>query len=245
VWGEKNDSSLFAFFCEHCILAGFVTALRVHGCPKVVKLQVLQSLSILIQNAQRTTSLIYLLSGGLLNTFFDCPPELEDEEVLAYFITLLKGLVMRLDEELSLLCLVKLDASFAGADQHSSEFAHALWRMPVFERSVYLIGHNDTMVKTAARTAVLYVLRLNQPLVRTAAEEASLRLMVPCLANLASANSSGTSSDDSDALAEDLMGFVSDICRLNISTINSALESCGFAIDSSGSAIVCPRAEEH
>lgn len=232
VWGEYHDSSLFDLFCEHSLLAGFVAVLRVHRSPKSVKLQVLQTLSILIQNAQRTTSLIYLLSGGLLNTFFDYPPSLHDEEALAYFITLLKGLVLRLDDELALLCLVKFDASSASRGQEASG---NLYRMPIFERSVSFIGHTDPMVHTAARTAVLCILRLEQPILRAATEEASLRLLVPYLAQLAPKNGQGYAlSGVASAHGEDLLGFVGDVFRLAIPAINTALECRGFCADASG-----------
>merc|ERR1712154_506855 len=68
----------------------------------------LQSLSILMQNVRRETSMIYLLSGGLLNTFFDDPPKLDDEELNAYFVTLLKGLALRLTADNAQLCLVDI-----------------------------------------------------------------------------------------------------------------------------------------
>jgi len=229
VWGERHDDAFFDLFCEHSMLAGFVTALRVHGSPKVVKLQVLQSLSILLQNSQRETSLIYLLSGGLLNTFFDYPPDLEDEEMLAYFVTLLKGLVLRLDEGTALLCLVAHDACSVANSAGSQlwSFSDTQKRMPAFECAVHLIGHSDAMVQTAARTVVLCILRIDQPMLRVATEEASMRLLVPSLVDLA--YSSGFS-----ASSEDLLGFVGDIYRLDIPAIRTALESEGFSMNARG-----------
>merc|ERR1712190_482210 len=93
------------------MLAAFVTALHACECPTIVKIQVLQSLSILVQNVRQDTSMIYLLSGGLLNTFFDEPPKLDDEEMLAYFVSLLKGLALRLTPDNAQLCLVDVQPS--------------------------------------------------------------------------------------------------------------------------------------
>jgi hypothetical protein len=60
VWGERHDASLFDLFCEHRMLAAFVTALRA-VIPVQVKVQILQTLSILVQNARRTTSFFFLI----------------------------------------------------------------------------------------------------------------------------------------------------------------------------------------
>lgn len=246
MWGERHDPSLFDLFCEHSILSGFVTVLRVRASPKTVKLQVLQSLSILVQNVSRATSLIYLLSGGLLNTFFDYPPDLDDEEMLAYFVTLLKGLVLRLDEDLALLCLVSREATSEDNDEvvlagdasstKTEEAAQCLpiqKRMPIFERSVHLIGHIDPMVDAAASTAVLCILRLKQPAVRAAGVEASLRLLAPRLADFGAARVSDAAGENSDCM-ESLVGFVADIYRLDLPEIRAALEFRGFIMDSSG-----------
>lgn len=55
VWGERHDAALFDLFCEHHMLAAFVIALRT-VIPCQVKVQILQTISILVQNARRTTS---------------------------------------------------------------------------------------------------------------------------------------------------------------------------------------------
>jgi len=225
VWGDLHDGSLFDLFCEHSILAGFLTVLRVRRSPRAVKMQVLQTLSILVKNIQRATSVIYLLSGGLLNAFFECPPDLEDEEVLAYFITILKGVVLRLDEELAVLCLFAYPSGDGYGERPYSK------QMPIFERSVHLIGHKDPMVHTAARTAVLCILRLNQPLVRAVAEEASLRLLVPCIVDIAESPRRATLYDEGE---DHLLAFVCDIFKLDVPLINAALEDQGFSMDSSG-----------
>ncbi|CAJ1401919.1 unnamed protein product [Effrenium voratum] len=183
VWSETHDSSLFNLFCEHTMLAGFVAALRA-ASPVPVKLQILQTLSILVQNAQRDTSFIYLLSQGLLNDFFDDPPANMDEEALAYFITLLKGIAFRLDGQLALLCLQRnprRGCGYEGATPSTSSASPTATpspsegpslRMPIFERSVRLIGHPDPMVQTSARSAALRLLSFEGP-VKGAVEPAA------------------------------------------------------------------------
>eukprot|EP00971_Amphidinium_carterae_P206640 4100098-Amphidinium_carterae.1 len=150
VWGEAHDNGLFAVFCEHQMLAALVTGLCSITIPKRVKLQMFQTTSILVQNARRATSLLYLLSGGLLSRLFSDPVGLDDHETLSYFVTLLKSVAMRLDSSNAPLCLKRESSDTAAASQQIDRL-----RMPVLECAVKLTGHQDGMVKSAAKTAVL------------------------------------------------------------------------------------------
>merc|ERR1712224_936586 len=103
---------------------------------------------------------------GHLNKLFDNPPLLDDEEILAYFVSLLKGLALRLDAESARLFLSTVPTSRGCADLRRRTER----RIPIFECAINLVGHKDKMVQTAARMAVLQVLRLDDVSVRNAAE---------------------------------------------------------------------------
>ncbi|CAJ1459888.1 unnamed protein product [Effrenium voratum] len=235
VWSETHDSSLFNLFCEHTMLAGFVAALRA-ASPVPVKLQILQTLSILVQNAQRDTSFIYLLSQGLLNDFFDDPPANMDEEALAYFITLLKGIAFRLDGQLALLCLQRnprRGCGYEGATPSTSSASPTATpspsegpslRMPIFERSVRLIGHPDPMVQTSARSAALRLLSFEGP-VKGAVEPAAAGLLAPAVAEVACQLHFR---DQKAALAQ-LLDFAGDLFNVGIPSLHAALEQEGFS----------------
>lgn len=231
MWGETYDASLFDLFCEHEMLGCLLASLRATQSPYAVKLQVLQSLSIIVQNVQRETSIIFLLSGGLLNAFFADPPILDDEEMMAYFVTLLKGVVLRLHPENAQLCLTHCKGDLGTG---------AVWlRMPVFERSIALLYHKDAMVQTAARTAILSIARLESPLVQTAIEGSTISLLAPSLAQVALGVSQHTESSagglhDAINYMEELLGFVADLFALSFPTVTHALESEGFAMDEHG-----------
>lgn len=99
VWGEKYDESFFGLFCEKRTLVDLSNLL---GCRKVsrgVKLQVLQTMSILVQSLRRTTSLYSLLSGNHINEIIGAPLEFKNEEVVTQYISLLKSLSLRLNME--------------------------------------------------------------------------------------------------------------------------------------------------
>merc|ERR1719506_1989087 len=101
IWGEQNDHdhNFFDFFCEKNILADFVRVLGLPRVPKTVKVQLLQTLSMLIQNIRRDTSLYYLFSNNYVNQLISTQFDWTDEEILAYYITLLKSLALRLNGE--------------------------------------------------------------------------------------------------------------------------------------------------
>ncbi|CAE7645783.1 CLEC16A [Symbiodinium pilosum] len=241
VWSENNDDSLFNLFCEHSMLAGFVAALRAEASPTAVKLQILQSLSILVQNAQRDTSLIYFLSQGMLNDFFDDPPGNMDEESMAYFVTLLKGISLRLDGEMALLCLsTSPSRGSAGYGGSHGTRTHSAVRMPIFDRAVKLIAHADPMVQTSARNATLRMLSLEAPAVRAAVEGAAAGSLAPSLADAAATLRDGISfrydglkMDDckaQPAALSSLLDFAADLLHLGIAPLTAAMEKEGFSM---------------
>eukprot|EP00929_Paragymnodinium_shiwhaense_P085884 TRINITY_DN46354_c0_g1_i1.p1 TRINITY_DN46354_c0_g1~~TRINITY_DN46354_c0_g1_i1.p1 ORF type:complete len:568 (-),score=73.71 TRINITY_DN46354_c0_g1_i1:31-1734(-) len=238
VWGEKNDMCMFDLFRENTMLEAFACALRTTVTPSPVKGQVLQSLSILIQNARRPSTIDYFLSAGLLNALFDDPPCLDDEELLAYFVTILKSVALLLSPQTSQLCLVSEHPETQGETPSSSSSIDPLdakmtMRMPLLERAIFLTGNDDTMVQTAARTSVLAVLRVQQPAVRAVAERDTAGLLAPVLASMVSdgrKTSRGKRSMSADKL-EDLFDFIVDLCTVGLPVVKAALEQQGFIFE--------------
>lgn len=178
VWGENHDLPFITLFQKHSIFEAFSCALRTDLCPEPLKIQVLQSISVFITKLRCRDSIAYLLS--VLNPFFEIPPRLDNEEVVAYFVTLLKSLAIRLDAENVQYCLTASDGTLVaeigfdtGADLH----------MPLLSFAVGLVTHRETMVNTAARVAVLNVMQMEHPTVKVLAEDVGAHLLVPKLAN--------------------------------------------------------------
>jgi len=233
VWGERYDSSLFDIFCEHKMLVVYISALCAPGTPHVVRVQVLQTMSMLVQNAQRQTTVYSLLSGGHLNKLFDNPPMLEDEEIVAYFVSLLKGLTLRLDSQSARLFLTSIRSRDA---QPSS-----MRRMPIFECAVNLVGHKDKMVQTVARMAVLQVLRLDDAHVRNAAEDATIGLLAPSLASISQVHSFDLENARLNNTIENMEGlfsFITDLFALGVPAVTRALDQQGFGLDARGVAVL-------
>ena len=66
----------------------------VHACHVCV-----QTLSILISNISKQTSLFFLFSNNHLNDILALGYDLRDEEALAHFVTLLKAISFKLDRD--------------------------------------------------------------------------------------------------------------------------------------------------
>lgn len=86
-----------SFFCEKSILSYFLKILT-QKCDVRVKIQVIQTLSILVQNTANETSVFYLLSNNYVNDLIVHRFDFSNEELLAYYISFLKTLSLKLNE---------------------------------------------------------------------------------------------------------------------------------------------------
>jgi len=151
IWGEQNghDHDFFDFFCEKNILADFVGVLGLARVPKTVKVQLLQTLSMLVQNIRRDTSLYYLFSNNHVNQLISTQFDWSDEEILGYYISFLKSLALRLNGE-----TIKFF------------FNERAQQFPLFVEAVRFFGHRDQMVRTAVRTTTLQVFSVEDPVMQ-------------------------------------------------------------------------------
>ncbi|CAJ1440502.1 unnamed protein product [Effrenium voratum] len=169
-WGERNDPYLFKLFCEQKVLSYFVGALLTSRTAPSVRLQLLQTMCILVQNVRREASFSCLLGDSEWSKLLTGQPELPNEECLAYFVALVKGLALRVDNELSPQILIRSDS------------ARSKCIFPLFQQATSMATHKDHMVRTSARTAYLCLLRLENDQVRNAAMEVAHAQLIPRLA---------------------------------------------------------------
>ncbi|CAE7508719.1 ema, partial [Symbiodinium sp. KB8] len=97
IWGDKREERFFEYFCEKGFLARFDSIMRTCGSTAVQK-QVLQTMMILMQNIRDQRSLMYMLSNNHINVLLGAPFDTRDEELLAYHVSLIKALSLRLNE---------------------------------------------------------------------------------------------------------------------------------------------------
>lgn len=221
IWGEQNDNQFFDFFCEKSILADFVRVLGLSKAPKKVKLQLLQTLSMLVLNIRCKTSVYYILSNNHINRLIKTPLDFEDEEILAYYITLMKSLAMRLDTETVKFFFLQ----------------HPEPTFPLYIEATRFFDVRDGMVRTVVRTITLQVYRVDDlPMrkfvLRHAAETyfGQLAYHLRDLWFRLDAAASGMQ-DQSDLqavqreheLSQDLLTYLSDIFELQVEELNEVL----------------------
>lgn len=218
VWGEQHDTAFFDYFCEKGIFADFIRVLSNIKAPKTVKVQLLQTLSMLFQNIRRETSLIYLLSNRQVNKLISMQLDFLDEEILAYYITLLKSLAMRMDNE-----TIKF---FYVTDPEPA--------FPLYIGATKFFNHRDQMVRATVRTITLQVYPIEyepmQLYVEKHAEEfyfsqlaLHLRDIWLRLNKAASVTEDAAALQHENDLQQDLLIYLSDVFELGITKLNQVL----------------------
>lgn len=162
LWGDQNeeDSLMFDYFAEKGVMKVFVALLNTPTVPastslfsasssgnRQIKIQLLQTMSLLLLNVKRQTSLYFLFSNNAVNQLINNTNNLDfsDEEILSYYISLMKSISLRLSGE---------TIQFFINDKNANYF-------PLFSQSIRFFDHHDRMVRIAVRTITLSVFKLH------------------------------------------------------------------------------------
>lgn len=147
VWGDQNDEKLFDYFLEKNV---FGVLLRImEQKDSIVQVQLLQTLSILLENISTSGSLYYLLSQDRVNAVITYQFDFSDEELMAYYISFLKTLSLKLD-----------------ASTVQFFFNAETLQFPLYTESIKFFNHSEAMVRTGVRTISLAVFKVSDPKVR-------------------------------------------------------------------------------
>jgi protein CLEC16A len=144
IWGDQNDSSVFDFFLEKNMLSFFLRIMRQRsGGSSFVCVQLLQTLNILFENIRNETSLYYLLSNNHVNSIIVHKFDFSDEEVMAYYISFLKTLSLKLNAH----------TIHFFYNEHTNDF-------PLYTEAIKFFNHPESMVRIAVRTLTLNVYKV-------------------------------------------------------------------------------------
>lgn len=142
IWGDQHDTIFFEVFLEKDILKYFLS-IMVQTTGKEVKIQLLQTLSILVENLKRDTSIYFLLSNNHINELIIHQFDFSDEEVLAYYISFLKTLSLKLNPS-------TLQFFF---NKDKNDF-------PLYTEALKFFAHPDSMVRISVRSITLNVYKV-------------------------------------------------------------------------------------
>ncbi|KAJ2729111.1 Protein CL16A, partial [Coemansia sp. BCRC 34962] len=156
VWSDRRCPELLSAIVDAGLPMALLRLLREQQSPKIkretataVTVQILQTLSIILDGVSNTDFLQALLGNGFVNDLIGAPVDLECEEVLAYYVAFLKALSLKLTSS-------TIRYFFTNLDEEPPRF-------PLFTTAVALFDHPDSMVRVAVRAITLNVIRINDP----------------------------------------------------------------------------------
>ncbi|HLD78389.1 MAG TPA: CLEC16A/gop-1 family protein, partial [archaeon] len=230
IWGDQHDGAFFEFFLEHNIFDYIVRLFCNASVSPEVRVQLLQTLSILVENTSRDLSLYYMFSNDKINELITFPmfvPDDPHEELRAYYISFLKTLSLKLTPS-------TLQFFF---NTQTLDF-------PLFTEAVRYFDSPDPMVRVSVRSLVLNIYRVDDeqmlahvhhtaspPFFRAlaAAISAKIRSLDAMVADLGAPQPPRKPYSEVEALLEelvDLFYFINDVCELRRLPLRAHLADC-------------------
>eukprot|EP01062_Namystynia_karyoxenos_P005670 TRINITY_DN11969_c0_g1_i1.p1 TRINITY_DN11969_c0_g1~~TRINITY_DN11969_c0_g1_i1.p1 ORF type:complete len:1139 (+),score=352.39 TRINITY_DN11969_c0_g1_i1:181-3597(+) len=148
VWGDRNDAKIFDLFLERNMLPFFIQ-IALSRAASSVKVQVIQTLSILLGNLRSPESVFYLLSGDYMNRLIEHPFDFEDDEVMSNYINFVKSLSLRFDKHTI--------QFFFNRDHHS---------FPLYEAALKFFSHPESLVRAGVRAIFVNICKVEDDYVR-------------------------------------------------------------------------------
>ncbi|GIL47110.1 hypothetical protein Vafri_4017 [Volvox africanus] len=143
IWGDQNEPRIFDYFLENNIMHYLHRVLQqpANRTGDVAK-QVLQTLSIIIQNIRSETGTYFLFSNNHINNIVEIRFDFDDEEVLGYYISFLKTISLKLN--------ARTVQFFFDRRENECTF-------PLYSEAVKFAHHKEGMVRAGVRTLTLNV----------------------------------------------------------------------------------------
>jgi protein CLEC16A len=158
IWGDQNEPRIFDYLLEHNIMT-YLHKILLQPSNRAgdVAKQVLQTLSIIIQNVRSETAIFFLFSNNHVNNIVDLDFDFDDEEVLGFYVSFLKTISLKLNPTTVHFFLVDADGGPAAGNP----------TFPLYTRAVRLAHNREGMVRAAVRTITLNVYSVDDPTIRT------------------------------------------------------------------------------
>ncbi|OAY83352.1 uncharacterized protein LOC109727145 isoform X2 [Ananas comosus] len=141
-YGDQHDPSFFEFFMEKHIMGEFARILRISK-PLKVALQLLQTMSIMIQNLRSEHAIYYIFSNEHINYIITYSFDFRNEELLSYYISFLRAISGKLNKN-TISLLVKTEKEDVVS-------------FPLYVEAIRFAFHEETMIRIAVRALTLNV----------------------------------------------------------------------------------------
>ncbi|KAJ1946325.1 Protein CL16A, partial [Kickxella alabastrina] len=149
IWCDRRNPEMLSLIIEQNLHQSMLRLLTHTGPPTAVSaavaVQVLQTFSIILDGITDTGFLYALLSNNFVNRLITTPMDLDNDEVLPYYVAFLKALSLKLTPD---------TIHFFFNDGNLNDF-------PLYTTAISLFDHPDSMVRVAVRAITLNVFRIN------------------------------------------------------------------------------------
>lgn len=141
-YGDQHDPTFFEFFMEKQVMGEFVRILNISRTV-TVSLQLLQTISIMIQNIRSDHAIYYMFSNEHINYLITYNFDFHNEELLSYYISFLRAISGKLNKHtISLFVKTQNDEVVS---------------FPLYIEAIRFAFHEENMVRTAVRALTLNV----------------------------------------------------------------------------------------
>ncbi|KAG8348273.1 hypothetical protein ERJ75_001740100 [Trypanosoma vivax] len=148
IWCDKSADSAFDIFLELNMIKTLERVVTNAELSATVKMQVINFMTMLLHNFDRESSIYYMCSNNRLNRMISIELDESDDEFLSIYVSFMKNLALRLNEE-----TVQFFFDFR---------THAF---PLFDRASKLLNVPDRIVRAAARQIVISIAQLRGPII--------------------------------------------------------------------------------
>ncbi|CUG92656.1 Hypothetical protein, putative [Bodo saltans] len=169
VWGDKHDETVFFVLLEQSVMLMLEEMVLGAYTPSEVKVQVIQCVTILLQNLTNVQSVFSVCSNNHINRMLQVEVNPDDEELQSNYVSFLKTLCLRLTSQ-SVQFFFQQNRQIPSVPEDMSPrscAAHMDAMFPLFGKAVKLLSSDEQMVRTAARQIVVTVLQLQDEGVRS------------------------------------------------------------------------------
>ncbi|KAJ7979394.1 Protein CLEC16A like [Quillaja saponaria] len=141
-YGDQHDSTFFEFFMEKQVMGEFVRILKISR-TMTVSLQLLQTVSIMIQNLKNENTIYYMFSNEHMNYLITYSFDFRNEELLSYYISFLRAISGKLNKNTISLLVKTLNDEVVS--------------FPLYVEAIRFAFHEENMIRTAVRAVILNV----------------------------------------------------------------------------------------
>lgn len=145
VWSDKHSEERFEQIMERDTMNTLERLATNAATPPMIKLQVLQCVTMLMQNLTRVSSIYFLCSNNHINRMVALEFDQGDDDFVSHYVSFLKTLALRFNKDTVQFFFDATNGAF-----------------PLFEKAMRLFNSDDAMVRTAARQVVLTITQIEE-----------------------------------------------------------------------------------